>query len=191
MQSRILAFVGMILFIVFGVGLSVAYTLAVKSIEPLALSMDGKTNLGVATPCAFINLDITVPRRVLSESDSEIVTIEASNLETVVCTARVHLYAVQFNAVPDERVEEITLQPGESTTVTWIVTPQVIGAYTIAASAGNGNTRIGIAVTNIFGLTSKSLGTLQAIGYFLGIVLMLPLLSELWKSRRAALQTSA
>jgi hypothetical protein len=183
MQNRVLAFVGMFLFLVLGVGLSVAYTLAVKSIEPLALSMDGKTNLGVATPCAFIDLSISVPRRVLSETDSEVVTIEATNREDVGCTARVHFHAVQFDAVPEDRVQEITLQPGASTTVSWTVTSQVIGAYTIAASAGNGNTRIGIAVTNVLGLNSKSLGTLQAIGYFLGIIMMLPLLSDLWKSR--------
>lgn len=135
-----------------------------------------------------ISWDVNVPNRVMAESDTQDLTVTFSNTDKAsACDESVQIAALKFDFSPNEPIRNITIPPGESRSLHWVLGPRELGTLDVTVSISDPDSykKVGITVTNIFGLTIwqaqllSYLGTL--VGVFLGPVLSFPWWYSIWQ----------
>jgi hypothetical protein len=89
---------------------------------------------------------VTAPIRVLQMSQAEDIHVQVTNQDTVECDIILSLVAPTFRLNPADNQRLISLQPTQSSTLTWNVTPTAAGLFTLAFTAGNASEQFGIMV---------------------------------------------
>jgi hypothetical protein len=194
-RYRLLALIGLAVLLLMGIGLSISYVLATRSIEDLAVSLDEDRIVAAASPtCGGIESTPDIPRRVLSENESGSLTISVRNSTEDVCEVEVRVFAARFDLIPSDTVQSATLQPDESAEITWIIIPRATGTQSIVVTVGNRSYGLYISVTDVLGLSPQLRAIFQIIGYFFGPALTFPWLYtqwKEWKERQADKQRAA
>jgi hypothetical protein len=124
-----------------------------------------------AQPCANPRLQVTAPIRVLQMSQAEDIHVQVSNQDTVECDIILSLVAPTFRLKPADNQRLISLQPTQSSTLTWSVTPTAVGLFTLAFTAGNASEQFGINVVNGNGFIPFQPQTLDYLAIFFGFLL--------------------
>ena len=70
-------------------------------------------------------------------SQTEAISTQVTNQDTVECDITLSLVAPNFTLQPTDNQRLIQLAPTQSSTVTWRVTPTTVGLFTLAFTAGN------------------------------------------------------
>ena len=138
-------------------------------------------------PCANPRLQVNAPIRVLLESQTEAISTEVTNEDTVECDITLSLVAPNFTLQPTNNQRLIALAPSESSTLTWRVTPTAAGLFTLAFTAGNAAAQIGVSVVSGNGFIPAQPQTFNYVAIFFGfLVSLLSLVAwQRWSSRRS------
>jgi hypothetical protein len=194
MRVHILAIVGVLLgaFILVIATLSVngATLQSFQTLDHQARAQDKGVASTSAQPCANPRLVVNAPFRVLMVSQTEAISTQVTNQDTVTCDITLSLVAPTFTLQPKDNQRLIQLAPTASSTVTWRVTPTAVGLFTLAFTAGNANQQIGLTVMSGNGFIPWQSQTFDYLAIFFGFLLTLgSLVTWLWwPSRRSTLQ---
>ena len=136
-------------------------------------------------PCANPRLLVNAPNRVLMVSQTEAISTQVTNQDTVACDITLSLVAPTFTLQPKDNQRLIQLAPTASGTVTWRVTPTAVGLATLAFTAGNASEQIGLSVMSGNGFIPYQSQTLDYLAIFFGFLLTLGSLAAWlwWPSR--------
>ena len=136
-------------------------------------------------PCANPRLQVNAPNRVLMVSQTEAISTQVTNQDTVMCDITLSLVAPTFTLQPKDNQRLIQLAPTASSTVTWRVTPTAVGLATLAFTAGNASEQIGLNVMSGNGFIPYQSQTLDYLAIFFGFLLTLASLAVWlwWPSR--------
>ena len=136
-------------------------------------------------PCANPRLQVNAPNRVLMVRETEAISTQVTNQDTVLCDITLSLVAPTFTLQPKDNQRLIQLAPTASATVTWQVTPRAVGLATLAFTAGNASEQIGLSVMSGNGFIPYQSQTLDYLAIFLGFLLTLAsLVAWQWGSNR-------
>ena len=124
-------------------------------------------------PCANPRLQVNAPNRVLMVSQTEAISTQVTNQDTVMCDITLSLVAPTFTLQPKDNQRLIQLAPTASATVTWQVTPTAVGLSTLAFTAGNASEQIGISVMSGNGFIPYQSQTFDYLAIFFGFLLTL------------------
>jgi len=138
----------------------------------------------VEGPCLHPLSSVEADRRVITEKESLDITVHLLNGEAIECEVGVRIDAPNFEISPPEETQAITLPPGETATVIWVVTPMEPGTYRIGISSELDSQTIGISVRNVIGLTARQVELLGYLGNFFGPALTFPWIYTTWNERR-------
>ena len=128
-------------------------------------------------PCANPRLQVNAPIRVLMVSQTEAISTQVTNQDTVECDITLSLVAPTFTLQPKDNQRLIQLAPTPSGTVTWRVTPTRVGLLTLAFTAGNASEQIGLSVMSGNGFIPYQSQTFDYLAIFFGFLLTLGLWS--------------
>jgi len=183
MAKRTLAITGIVLF---GVGIGLALVLWASAARAYSLDTGGSSQ-GVtsAASCQHPLGAVTVARRVISESDSESLSVVLGNDTPGECEISVHLSAPNFDISPTDDSRTVDVPPAQSVTIVWILSPRKPGSFQVAVTAGLDSAVIGLTVTNVLGLTPQQAKILSMVATFLGPMLTAPWWYERLKEARA------
>jgi hypothetical protein len=194
MRIRILAIIGALI----GAIILVVATLSVNGTTLQSFqTLDQQARLqdkGVAStspqPCANPRLLMSAPNRVLMVSQTESISTQVTNEDTVVCDITLSLVAPTFTLQPKDNQRLIALAPTASSTVTWKVTPTTVGLATLAVTAGNASEQIGLTVVSGNGFSPYQSQTFDYLAIFFGFLLTLGSLAAWlwWPTRRSTLR---
>src|SRR5271165_1675542 len=153
MRVRILALVGALI----GAIILVVATLSVNGttlqsfqrLDQQARQQDKGVASTSAQPCANPRLAVNAPIRVLMVSQTESISTQVTNDDTVECDITLSLVAPTFTLQPKDNQRLIALAPTHSSTLTWKVTPTTVGLATVAVTAGNASEQIGVTVVSV------------------------------------------
>jgi hypothetical protein len=135
-------------------------------------------------PCANPRLQVNAPIRVLWVSQTETIRTQVTNQDTIECDMTLSLVAPDFRLQPADNQRLLQLEPTESGTVTWNVTPMSVGHFTLAITAGNAAEQIGINVVSANGIIPLQPQTLDYLAIFFGFLLaVVSLLAWQWWTR--------
>jgi hypothetical protein len=99
--------------------------------------------------------------------------------------------APNFTLQPADNQRLVQLQPTESITVAWDVTPATVGLFTLAFTAGNASAQIGINVVSASGIIPPQPQTFNYLAIFFGFLLaVLSLLAWQWWTRESRNRTT-
>jgi hypothetical protein len=136
--------------------------------------------------------EVTPAQRVMSESDTQALTVSILNRDTQACDEAISLNAPEFAVSPNTLNVWLTIPPGQKRSLVWILIPQKLGTFSLAVSFSSPETTqiIGITVTDVFGLTIWQAQLLSYTGSFLGTFLgPLPAIAwigtVLWRRKKA------
>jgi hypothetical protein len=101
--------------------------------------------------------------------------------------------APNFTLQPADNQRLIQLAPTQSSTLTWNVLPTAVGLFTLAFTAGNAATQIGINVVSANGFIPYQSQTFDYLAIFFGFLLTVVCLVawRRWSNRRSVPQSSA
>ena len=137
-------------------------------------------------PCANPRLQVNAPTRVLMVRETEAISTQVTNQDTVMCDITLSLVAPTFTLQPKDNQRLIQLAPTASATVTWRVTPTAVGLATLAFTAGNASEQIGLSVMSGNGFIPYQSQTFDYLAIFFGFLLTLASLVawQWWPNRR-------
>ena len=137
-------------------------------------------------PCANPRLAVNAPTRVLMVRETDAISTQVTNQDTVMCDITLSLVAPTFTLQPRDNQRLIQLAPTASATVTWRVTPTTVGLATLAFTAGNASEQIGLSVMSGNGFVPYQSQTFDYLAIFLGFLLTLASLVawQWWPNRR-------
>jgi hypothetical protein len=175
MRASISAIVGALI----GVLILVATTLSVngttlhsfQTLDQRARAQDKGVASISAQPCANPRIQVSAPIRVLQDSQTEGIHIQVTNQDTVECDIILSLVAPNFTLQPADNQRLIQLAPTQSSTLTGNVTPTAVGLFTLAFTAGNAATQIGINVVSASGFIPFQVQTFDYLAIFFGFLL--------------------
>ena len=173
MRFKLLAAIGVVI---------VALSLVYASGGLVARLLDGSVVSTAAGPCRHPQMEVRIPRRTMTNNDSEALTVSLSNPQE--CEVEVTIVAPNFQVNPTEQPRRIALTPGAVSELSWVLVPREMGMHAIVVRAGLVEQSVGIVVTNTLGLTAGQAQILSYIGMFFGPALTFPWLYERWRSRR-------
>ena len=124
-------------------------------------------------PCANPRLQVNAPNRVLMVSQTEAISTQVTNQDTVMCDITLSLVAPTFTLQPKDNQRLIQLAPTASSTVTWRVTPTAVGLATLAFTAGNASEQIGLSIMSGNGFIPYQSQTFDELAIFFGFLLTL------------------
>jgi hypothetical protein len=170
--KRSLAITGIVLF---GVGIGIALVLWSSAARAYSLDM-GRSSQGAvsAASCQHPLEGVNIVRRVISESDSESLSVVLGNDTLGECEISVHLSAPNFDISPTDDSRTVNVPPAQSVTVVWILSPRKSGSFQVAVTAGLDSAVVGLTVTNVLGLTPQQAKILSLVATFLGPMLTAP-----------------
>jgi len=125
-----------------------------------------------AQPCANPCLQVSAPIRVLSASQTEAIHTQVTNQDTIECDITLSLVAPNFTLQPKDNQCLLQLEPTQSGTVTWNVTPTSVGHFTLAVTAGNASEQIGINVVSANSIIPLQPQTFNYLAIFFGLLLV-------------------
>ncbi|MGO8948769.1 MAG: hypothetical protein ACLQUY_14175 [Ktedonobacterales bacterium] len=139
-----------------------------------------------AQPCANPRLQVNAPIRVLADSQTEAISTQVTNQDTVECDITLSLVAPNFTLLPTDNQRLIALAPTHSSTLTWKVTPTKVGLFTLAVTAGNASEQIGLEVVPANGFIPAQSQTFNYLEIFFGFLLAVAslLVWQLWPTSR-------
>jgi len=189
--KRITAVLGTLLFL-----LGVVSLLLVWRDQAAARSVDESFPLsesGEESSCQNIIQEASLSKRVMTEKESQTLTIVLANLSGLeTCHTTVRLAALDFEIAPPVTEREVALEPdGKPVTLLWILKPRETGSFEIAITAGNQVQVLGIVVTNVLGFTAGQVQILSSISSLLGPMLTVPWWYEQWEKRKKARKEEA
>lgn len=167
------AIVGIIILVVAALSLNTTTLQTFQTLEQQAHSQDKGVASTSQQPCANPRLLATAPIRVLLKSQTEAITLQVTNLDTVECDITVSLVAPSFTLQPKDNQQLLALASTASRTLVWRVTPTSLGLFTLAFTAGNANQQLGINVISGNALLPAQPQTLNYVGIFFGQLLSL------------------
>jgi hypothetical protein len=164
-----------------------------QTIDQQARAQDKGVASTPAQPCANPRLQVNAPIRVLSVSQTEAIHTQVTNQDTVECDITLSLVAPNFKHQPADNQRLVQLEPSQSGTVTWSVTPTAVGLFTLAFMAGNAATQIGINVVSANGFIPFQAQTFDYLAIFFGFLLTIVCLVawRRWSNRSSVPQSSA
>jgi hypothetical protein len=190
MRVRILAIVGALIgaFILIVATLSVNGTTlqSFQTLDQQARAQDKGVASTSPQPCANPRLQVNAPIRVLMVSQTEAISTQVTNQDTVTCDITLSLVAPTFTLQPKDNQRLVQLAPTASSTVTWRVTPTAVGLATLAFTAGNASDQIGLNVMSGNGFIPYQSQTFDYLAIFFGFLLTLGSLVawQWWPNRR-------
>lgn len=134
--------------------------------------------------CGQVEIEADVEKRIMSEQESQLLQIFLRTNSPTNCTAVVDLNVVNFNVSPSETHREVMLRPEITSALTWVISPQKTGQYTIAITVNEAIITLGITVTTVLGLTAAQAQAVSVIGTLLGPMLTIPWWYEQWQKRK-------
>ena len=189
MRVRIFAILGALI----GVFILIVATLSVngatlhsfQTLDQQARAQDKGVASTSPQPCANPRLAVTAPFRVLMVSQTEAISTQVTNQDTVACDITLSLVAPTFTLQPKDNQRLIQLAPTASSTVTWRVTPTAVGLATLAFTAGNASDQIGLSVMSGNGFIPAQPQTFDYLAIFFGfLVAIVSLAAWLWWPNR-------
>src|SRR3989344_3960081 len=132
MNKKLTAFLGLIIFIT-----SLFLMSKINGEEKNAQSRDVNKKVfaivGEDTPlsCSWV---VKTPDRVMNENTSQVILVTTSNSAEKQCETYLSLRAPGFEVEPNSDEQKISLKPGGSGSVSWIISPRKTGDYNIALS---------------------------------------------------------
>ncbi len=167
MWKKILIICGIILFLG---GLAGILTLMhlISNGTANAIALDSVPIPGFG-PCPIIKLNAQLSTRVMSESDTQVLTVTVLNYCPSPQSVTVDLNAPEFSFSPSESDRTISAVGSNTTSIDWILIPNKLGTFAIAVSLDGGDTVIlGVTVVNVFGLPLGLAQLLSSITTALG-----------------------
>jgi hypothetical protein len=157
-----------------------------QTLDHQARAQDKSVASTSAQPCANPRLQVNAPIRVLMASQTEAISAQVTNQDTVECDITLSLVAPTFKLQPKDNQRLIQLAPTASSTVTWNVTATTVGLATLAVTAGNASQQIGLSVVPSNGFIPYQTQTFDYLAIFFGFLLTLGSLVawQWWPSRR-------
>jgi hypothetical protein len=166
-------------------------------------------------PCSPLIEGLSVPGRVMSESESQVLTVVLSNHDRAdgsirnspvngnnsrpaACEATVTLEAPDFNLGPPETSQTVRVPLGSIARLVWVLSPKKAGTFRVVAllhpvTSESNTAQIGITVHTVLGLTPAQAYLLSMVGYVLGPILTIsywvPIIAK-WRIRRRNLSQS-
>jgi hypothetical protein len=137
----------------------------------------------VVTDCQIAST-ITLPRRVMTENESQMLTVTLVNESVVACEVPVLLNAPNFDVAGELASRSVNVEPQSETAVVWILSPEKAGTFQIAVNVAGELAILGITVTDVLGLTALQARLLSIIGSVLGPILTVPWWIERWQERQ-------
>ena len=119
-------------------------------------------------PCLEIPIEFILDKRVMSDVESQGLTIHIQNNLSQDCTVPVALHAPDFVTSPIENTLETQIPARREGRMVWILSPKKTGTYKIWIAAGDQAQFMGITVTNVLGLTSLQAQLISILGSILG-----------------------
>jgi hypothetical protein len=170
--KKVLAITGIVLF---SVGIGLALVLLSSAVRAFSLDMGGSSQ-GVtsAASCQHPLEGVSTARRVISESDSESLSVVLGNDTPGECEISVHLSAPNFDISPTDDDRTVNVPPAQSVTIVWILSPRKSGSFQVAVTAGLDSAVVGLTVTDVLGLTPQQAKILSMFATFLGPILTAP-----------------
>jgi hypothetical protein len=144
-----------------------------QTLDQQARAQDKGVASTSAQPCANPRLQVNAPIRVLLASQTEAISTEVTNQDTVECDITLSLVAPNFTLQPTDNQRLIALAPTASSALTWRVTPKAAGLFTLAFTAGNASEQIGVSVMSDNGFIPFQAQTLNYVAIFFGFLLTL------------------
>jgi hypothetical protein len=197
MRASILALVGALI----GAIILVVATIAVngttlgnfQTLDQQARAQDKAVASTSAQPCANPRLQVGAPIRVLQVVETEAIRIQVSNQDSVECDITLSLVAPNFKLKPADNQRLVQLEPTQSNSLTWDVTPTTVGLFTLALTAGNASEQIGINVVSAKGFIPLQAQTFDYIAIFFGFLLTVVSLvfGQTWSHRRSTPSSTA
>ena len=183
MAKRSLAITGIVLF---GVGIGLALVLWSSAARAYSLDMERSSQGAASAPSCQHPLEgVNLVRRVISETDSESLSVVLGNDTPGECEVSVHLSAPNFDISPTADSRTVAVPPAQSVTIVWILSPRKSGSFQVAVTAGLDSVVIGLTVTDVLGLTPQQAKILSMVAAFLGPMLTAPWWYERIKEARA------
>ena len=182
MWRKILVVVGIVLL---AIGLLLYLLLSLNYQN--AMEMDGVVSSQAPVfeaMCSQVAIEADVEKRIMSEQESQLLQLFLRTASPTNCTAVVDLNVVNFNVSPSETHREVMLRPEITTALTWVISPQKTGQYTIAVTVNDAIITLGITVTTVLGLTAAQAQAVSVFGTVLGPMLTIPWWYEQWQKRK-------
>lgn len=132
-------------------------------------------------PCVW---DVQPPEKVMSEDKTQSVVVRFKNPEKKPCETYLSLRAPNFDTTPSKEELKISVPPGKTGSVSWILIPRKTGTYELAISDILNTSIYGITVTNIFGLNASQAKILSMLGSLFGPMLTIPWWVDKWFQRK-------
>jgi hypothetical protein len=141
-------------------------------------------------PCRHPLSDVHMARRTISIRESQALTVILSNDSQETCEVTIELSAPNFVVSPAEPRRTLNLPATErAIKAVWVIAPKESGVFELAISAGLDSRIIGIAVTDVFGLSARQAQLLMYLGGLLGPMFTFPWWYEKWQEKRGRVTT--
>ncbi|MCB8917671.1 MAG: hypothetical protein H6666_07090 [Ardenticatenaceae bacterium] len=176
-----LALLGLVLLLIGGVTL---WQLSAWATEAIGLDEVSGANPDIPLSCPDLTMSTNLPRRVMSENESQSLTVALSLAGEVTCEVTLTLLAPDFVVSPAQTVQVLSMSPGDSVIQVWVLQPQRLGTFAVVVSSNRAVETLGLTVTNVLGMTAAQARILSAVGTFLGPMLTAPWWYEQWKERQ-------
>ena len=195
MRVRIIAtlgaLVGTLILIVATLSVNGTTLQSFQTLDQQARAQDKGVASTSAQPCANPRIQVSAPIRVLSVSQTEAIRTQVTNQDTVECDITLSLVAPNFKLQPADNQRLLQLEPNQSDTVTWRVTPTSVGHFTLAVTAGNASEQTGINVVSANGILPLQPQTFNYLAIFFGFLLVvLSLVGWQWWTKESRSRTS-
>jgi hypothetical protein len=183
MAKRVLAISGIVLF---SVGIGLALVLWSSAARAYSSDIRWLPQGAVSAPsCQHPLAEVNIARRVISESDSESLSVVLGNDTPEESEIYVHLSAPNFDISPTDDSRTVDVPPAQSVTIVWILSPRKSGSFQVAVTAGLDSAVVGLTVTDVLGLTPQQAKILSLVATFLGPMLTAPWWYDRIKESRA------
>ena len=141
-------------------------------------------------PCANPRLAVNAPKRVLMVSQTEAISTQVTNQDTVECDITLSLVAPTFTLQPKDNQRLIAAGADGIQHRDLAVTPTTVGLATLAFTAGNASEQIGLNVMSGNGFIPYQSQTFDYLAIFFGFLLTLGSLAawQWWPNRTSTPQ---
>ena len=167
------ALIGVFILIIATLSVNGATLHSFQTLDHQARAQDKGVASTSPQPCANPRLQVNAPNRVLMVSQTDAISTQVTNQDTVMCDITLSLVAPTFTLQPKDNQRLIQLAPTASGTVTWRVTPTAVGLATLAFTAGNASEQIGLNVMSGNGFIPYQSQTFDELAIFFGFLLTL------------------
>lgn len=134
-----------------------------------------------------ISFEATLSKRVLSENETTTLNAYLTNKGFSVLDDKVLLTNSSFDSSPEDQ-QNVVVAPGEVKVITWILTPKKKGEFQISVTAHHETIFLGVVVTDILGLPTRTIyiiaGIAGAIVFIGGLIVIIRFILELREKRK-------